>query len=71
MTGRFATLALAAVDPRVVAESWCAVLDIAGSIGRPARQRSTEYGVPAPERVSMARSDDGRQALILSVTPLQ
>jgi len=45
--------------------------DIAATVGRPARQRTTEYGVPATERVSTARSDDGRHALTLSVTPLQ
>ena len=44
--------------------------DIAASIGRPARQRTTEYGVPDPERVSTARSDHGRRALTLSVAPL-
>jgi FO synthase len=42
---------------------------IAASIGRPARQRTTEYGTPTAERIATARSDDGRRRLTLSITP--
>jgi FO synthase len=42
---------------------------IAGAIGRPARQRTTEYGTPSAERLATARSDAGRRALDLSITP--
>src|SRR3954470_3813964 len=42
----------------------------AAAIGRPARQRTTEYGTPSDERLRTARSDDGRRALTLSITPV-
>ncbi|SEO61319.1 bifunctional FO biosynthesis protein CofGH [Trujillonella endophytica] len=42
---------------------------IAASIGRPARQRTTEYGTPSAERLATARSDEGRRNLSLSITP--
>ncbi|SNR83021.1 bifunctional FO biosynthesis protein CofGH [Blastococcus mobilis] len=42
---------------------------IAASIGRPARQRTTEYGTPSAERMATARSDEGRRRLTLSITP--
>jgi FO synthase len=38
---------------------------MATGIGRPARQRTTEYGTPPPERLATARSDAGRRALTL------
>jgi FO synthase len=41
---------------------------IAASIGRPARQRTTEYGTPSAERLATARSDEGRRRLTLSIT---
>jgi FO synthase len=40
---------------------------IAAAIGRPARQRTTEYGTPAAERMATARSDAGRRALTLKL----
>ena len=43
---------------------------LAASIGRPARQRTTEYGTPSAERLATARSDEGRRALTLSITPV-
>jgi FO synthase len=42
---------------------------MAAAIGRPARQRTTEYGTPSAERIATARSDAGRRALTLSITP--
>jgi FO synthase len=42
---------------------------IAAAIGRPARQRTTEYGTPSAERMATARSEEGRRALTLSITP--
>ncbi len=42
---------------------------IAASIGRPARQRTTEYGTPSAERMATARSEDGRRRLNLSISP--
>ncbi|WP_448638280.1 bifunctional FO biosynthesis protein CofGH [Geodermatophilus sp. URMC 63] len=42
---------------------------VAASIGRPARQRTTEYGTPSAERLATARSDEGRRRLTLSITP--
>ncbi|WP_246078562.1 bifunctional FO biosynthesis protein CofGH [Modestobacter excelsi] len=42
---------------------------MAAGIGRPARQRTTEYGTPSAERMATARSDEGRRALTLSITP--
>jgi FO synthase len=42
---------------------------IAAAVGRPARQRTTEYGTPSPERLATARSEAGRRALTLSITP--
>ncbi len=42
---------------------------MAAAIGRPARQRTTEYGTPSPERMATARSDEGRARLTLSITP--
>ena len=33
---------------------------MAAAIGRPARQRTTEYGTPSAARITTARSDDGR-----------
>ncbi|GAB3348723.1 bifunctional FO biosynthesis protein CofGH [Modestobacter lapidis] len=38
---------------------------MAAGIGRPARQRTTEYGTPSAERLATARSDAGRRALTL------
>jgi FO synthase len=43
---------------------------IAASLGRPARQRTTDYGTPAAERVATARSDEGRRRLSLTPTNL-
>jgi FO synthase len=43
---------------------------MAAAIGRPARQRTTEYGTPSAERLATARSDDGRRALTLSIRPI-
>jgi FO synthase len=43
---------------------------IAASVGRRARQRTTEYGTPSEERLRTARSDEGRRALTLSITPV-
>src|SRR3712207_1150238 len=43
---------------------------IAAAIGRPARQRTTEYGTPSAERLATARSEEGRRALDLSITPV-
>jgi FO synthase len=43
---------------------------MAAAIGRPARQRTTEYGTPSDERIATARSDAGRRALTLSITPV-
>ena len=42
---------------------------MAAAIGRPARQRTTEYGTPSDERLRTARTDDGRRRLTLSITP--
>jgi FO synthase len=42
---------------------------MAAAIGRPARQRTTDYGTPTPERLATARSDAGRRALTLTVLP--
>jgi FO synthase len=44
--------------------------DLAAGIGRPAVQRTTEYGRPSAERLATARSDAGRRALTLSLTPV-
>jgi FO synthase len=41
----------------------------AAAIGRPARQRTTDYGVPSEERLATARSEAGRRALTLSIPP--
>ncbi|MCZ2815067.1 bifunctional FO biosynthesis protein CofGH [Modestobacter sp. VKM Ac-2984] len=38
---------------------------MAAAIGRPARQRTTDYGTPSAERMATARSEEGRQALTL------
>jgi len=40
---------------------------MAAAIGRPARQRTTEYGTPSAERMATARSDEGRRALTLKL----
>jgi FO synthase len=40
---------------------------MAAAIGRPARQRTTEYGTPSAERIATARSDAGRRALTLKL----
>ncbi|MGY1855615.1 bifunctional FO biosynthesis protein CofGH [Modestobacter sp. SYSU DS0290] len=40
---------------------------MAAAIGRPARQRTTEYGTPSAERIATARSDSGRAALTLKL----
>ncbi len=40
---------------------------MAAGIGRPARQRTTEYGTPSAERMATARSDAGRAALTLKL----
>jgi FO synthase len=40
---------------------------MAAGIGRPARQRTTEYGTPSDERMATARSDAGRRALTLKL----
>ncbi|MBJ7453350.1 MAG: 5-amino-6-(D-ribitylamino)uracil--L-tyrosine 4-hydroxyphenyl transferase CofH, partial [Blastococcus sp.] len=42
---------------------------MAAAIGRPARQRTTEYGTPSAERLATARSEEGRATLTLSITP--
>jgi FO synthase len=42
---------------------------VAASIGRPARQRTTDYGTPSDERLATARSAEGRRRLTLSITP--
>jgi FO synthase len=42
---------------------------MAAAIGRPARQRTTDYGTPSAERLATARSEAGRRALTLSITP--
>jgi FO synthase len=42
---------------------------IAASVGRPARQRTTDYGTPSDERLATARSEEGRRRLTLSITP--
>jgi FO synthase len=42
---------------------------IAAAIGRPARQRTTDYGTPSAERLATARSEEGRRRLTLSITP--
>ncbi|MCO7220259.1 bifunctional FO biosynthesis protein CofGH [Klenkia sp. PcliD-1-E] len=42
---------------------------MAAAIGRPARQRTTDYGTPSAERLATARSDAGRRALTLQITP--
>ncbi|WP_209308875.1 bifunctional FO biosynthesis protein CofGH [Blastococcus sp. CT_GayMR16] len=42
---------------------------MAAAIGRPARQRTTEYGTPSAERMATARTDEGRARLTLSITP--
>src|SRR4051812_31660773 len=42
---------------------------MAAAIGRPARQRTTEYGPPSSERIATARSDDGRRRLTLPISP--
>jgi FO synthase len=33
----------------------------------PARQRTTEYGIPSAERMATARSEEGRRALTLKL----
>jgi FO synthase len=38
---------------------------MAAAIGRPARQRTTDYGTPSAERMATARSEQGRRALSL------
>ncbi|SDM09086.1 FO synthase subunit 1 /FO synthase subunit 2 [Geodermatophilus siccatus] len=43
---------------------------VAAAIGRPARQRTTEYGTPSAERITTARSEEGRRALDLSIAPV-
>ncbi|SDG46093.1 bifunctional FO biosynthesis protein CofGH [Klenkia brasiliensis] len=43
---------------------------MAAAIGRPARQRTTDYGTPSAERLATARSDAGRRALTLQITPV-
>ncbi|WP_369137188.1 bifunctional FO biosynthesis protein CofGH [Modestobacter versicolor] len=40
---------------------------MAAAIGRPARQRTTDYGTPSEERMATARSDAGRRALTLKL----
>jgi len=40
---------------------------MAAGIGRPARQRTTEYGTPSAERMATARTDAGRAALTLKL----
>jgi FO synthase len=40
---------------------------MATAIGRPARQRTTEYGTPSAERMATARTDAGRAALTLKL----
>jgi FO synthase len=40
---------------------------MAAGIGRPARQRTTDYGTPSAERMATARSDAGRRALTLKL----
>ncbi|WP_369133692.1 bifunctional FO biosynthesis protein CofGH [Modestobacter sp. I12A-02662] len=40
---------------------------MAAAIGRPARQRTTDYGTPSAERLATARSEAGRRALTLKL----
>jgi FO synthase len=40
---------------------------MAAGIGRPARQRTTEYGTPSPGRMATARTEAGRAALTLKL----
>jgi FO synthase len=42
---------------------------MAAAIGRPARQRTTGYGEPSPERIATARSEEGRRRLTLRLSP--
>jgi FO synthase len=42
---------------------------VAAAIGRPARQRTTEYGTPSAERCHRPLRR-GRRALDLSITPV-
>ncbi len=42
---------------------------IAAAVGRPARQRTTEYGTPSAERLAAARADEARHRLTLTITP--
>ena len=42
---------------------------IAAAVGRPARQRTTDYGTPSAERLATARSEEGRRRLTLSISP--
>ncbi|MEI4280391.1 bifunctional FO biosynthesis protein CofGH [Klenkia terrae] len=43
---------------------------MAAGIGRPARQRTTDYGTPSAERLATARTDAGRAALTLRISPV-
>ena len=43
---------------------------MAAAIGRPARQRTTEYGGPDPERVAAAEASDGVCASVRRPLPL-
>src|SRR3954453_23852015 len=40
---------------------------MAAAIGRPARQRTTDYGTPTAERMATARTEEGRAALTLKL----
>jgi FO synthase len=40
---------------------------MAAAIGRPARQRTTDYGTPSAERMATARTEEGRAALTLKL----
>ncbi|MCV2490885.1 bifunctional FO biosynthesis protein CofGH [Geodermatophilus sp. YIM 151500] len=44
---------------------------IAAGIGRPARQRTTEYGTPSAERLAAARSAEARAPAALPITPVR
>ncbi|MEI4273277.1 bifunctional FO biosynthesis protein CofGH [Klenkia sp. LSe6-5] len=43
---------------------------LAAAIGRPARQRTTDYGTPSDERLATARTEAGRRALTLRIQPV-
>jgi FO synthase len=42
---------------------------VAAAPFQPARQRTTGYGEPSPERLATARSEEGRRRLTLRLEP--